>query len=84
MTINECFEKLRPRLKDEEIVEIFICVNDWANTPKGALLAECHGIENFNCFFERYGELKTLNLRVIISDYYGGFGVGFVVASADL
>ena len=79
MTINEQFKKLEPHLADYEIVEIFICVNNWANTLEGKLYAECYGVENLDDFLELHGKLKSLDWCVSISDFYdGGFGIGFV------
>lgn len=83
MTINEQLRKLRPHIEEEDTTELFICLNDWANTPDGTLYAECHDEEEFYSFLEQYGELKCRDWCAIKS-HYGGFGIGFVVASADL
>lgn len=83
MTINEQLRKLRPHIEDDT-TQLFICVDNWANTPEGTLYAECHGVENFYSFLEQYGELKSLDWCAILSDYYDGLGIGFIVASTDL
>lgn len=82
MTINEQLKKLKPHVDD--IRELFICLDDWANTSDGELYAECHAIEDFDSFLKRYGELKSLDWCVIYCQYYRGLGIGFVVASTDL
>lgn len=83
MTINEQLRRLRPHIEEDDTAELFICVNDWANTTRGKLHAECHEIENFDRFLEKYGRLESLDWCVI-SSHYGGLAIGFVVASADL
>lgn len=83
MTINEQLRKLRPHIAEEDTAELFICVNNWANTDEGKFYAECRNVEDFDSFLEQYGELKSLDWCVL-SSYYGGLGIGFVVASADL
>lgn len=83
MTINEQLRELRPHIEEDDTTELFICVDDWANTPEGTLYAECNDIEDFNYFLEQYGELKCTNWCIIYSGY-GGLGIGFVVASTDL
>lgn len=82
MTINEQLRELRPHVEEDDTTELFICVDDWANTPEGKLYAECNDIEDFNYFLEQYGELKCTDWCVILSGY-GGLGIGFVVASTD-
>ena len=84
MTINEQLKELRPHLADYEIVGIFICVNNWANTLEGKLYAECCETENLVYFLEQYGELKSLDWCISIGDFQGGFEIGFVVDPTDL
>lgn len=83
MTINEQLTRLRPHIEEDDTTELFICVDNWANTPEGKLYAQCHDIEEFYSFLEQYGELESLDWCAIIS-HYGGIGIGFVVASTDL
>lgn len=83
MTINEQLTRLRPHIEEDDTAEIFICVNNWANTPEGKLYAECYELKNLDRFLKRYGELKIRDW-CIISSQYGGLGIGFVVASTDL
>ena len=80
MTINEQLRELRPHVEEDDTTELFICVDDWANTPEGKLYAECHEVENFDRFLDKYGELESLAWCAIDS-HYGGLGIGFVVAS---
>jgi hypothetical protein len=84
MTINEQLKELRLHVEEEDVTELFICVDDWANTPEGKLYAECNDIEEFYSFLEQYGELKCLDWCIISCGYYDGLGIGFVVASTDL
>ncbi len=83
MTINEQLKALRPHIEEDDTTELFICVNNWANTPEGTLHAECHEEEDFYYFLKEYGELECLDWCAIKS-HYGGLGIGFVVASTDL
>lgn len=83
MTIKEQLIRLRPHIEEDDTTDLFICVDNWANTPEGKLYAECHEIEDFDSFLAQYGELQCLNWCVL-SSYYGGLGIGFVVASTDL
>ena len=83
MTINEQLRELRPHIEEEDTTELFICLNDWANTLDGTLYAECHDVEDFDDFLARYGELESRDWCAIYS-HFGGLGIGFVVASADL
>lgn len=84
MTINEQLRELRPHIRDDKIVEIFICVNNWANTSEGELYTACHKTKLFDRFLKQYGELKSLDWCILISEYYDGFEIGFVVDPADL
>ena len=84
MTINEQLRKLRPHIEEKDLVELFICVNNWANTPEGKLYVECHAIEDFNSFLEHYGELKVFDWCIIFSEYYKGLGIGFIITSTEL
>ena len=83
MTINEQLRKLRPHIEEDNTTELFICVDNWANTPEGELYMRCTDFKDFQYFLEQHGELKCINWCVILSGY-GGFGIGFVVASTDL
>lgn len=83
MTINEQLRNLRPHIEEDDTTELFICADDWANTPEGTLHAECYDVEEFYSFIEQYGELPCLDWCAIIS-HFGGIGIGFVVASTDL
>lgn len=83
MTINEQLRELRPHIEEDDTTELFICVDDWANTPEGKLYAECNDIEDFDSFLAQHGELKIRDWCAIVS-HYGGIGIGFVVASTDL
>lgn len=83
MTINEQLRELRPHIEEDDTAELFICVDNWANTPEGTLYAECWDSEEFYSFLEQYGELQCLDWCVL-SSYYGGLGIGFIVASTDI
>jgi hypothetical protein len=88
MTINEQFKNLtKSHIDEDDIIEFFICTKDWANTNEGSLLDQCivndfdYYTDAYDYFFEKYGELKSIDWCVLLSEY-GGLGVGFVVKEA--